>query len=136
MKAIKILVLFIVVVSLISSCSKSQVDILTSTTWHPVKFSISGTDYADYPCIKDNEVQFTSAGKSIMTPKGIACQPVETTDTTKYSLSADAKTFMYDFQINDTTIATLTMTVNELTAKSFKASGTSPVPITIELIAK
>lgn len=136
MKSIKILALFIAVATFMSSCSKSQKDILTSTTWNPSKFVALGTDYASASCIKDNEWTFTTGGKVINTPKGIACSSTEEADTTTYSLSEDAKTLIYIYNNPPMLPISLALTVTELTATNLKASTALPVSVTVELTAK
>lgn len=136
MKSIKILALFIAVAAFMSSCSKSQKEILTSTTWNPSKFVALGTDYASASCVKDNEWTFTTGGKVINVPMGVACSAGEKSDTTISSLSEDAKTLTYLYNKPPTPPILLTLTVTELTATNLKASTMSPVPVTVELTAK
>jgi hypothetical protein len=135
MKSLKIFALIAVVFAIVSSCSKSEKDILTSTTWLQDSVIVAGTDQLD-ACDRDDYVTFTVAGKAISTPMGVACDPGETADTSNYSLSEDAKTFIIEYEAGPSK-QNITFTVNELTSSRFSISGSlSGIPVSVKYRAK
>ncbi len=131
MKSLKIFALIAVIFAIVSSCSKSEKDILTSTTWLQDSAIVDGQDQLK-DCARDNSFVFTTTGKIISTPMGVACGPDEKTDTTGYALSADAKQIKV-FADSDT----LTYQVTELTSsRLILSAGSSGAGIVAKFRAK
>lgn len=135
MKSLKIFAFIAVIFAIVSSCSKSQKDILTSTTWLQDSVIVAGTDQLE-ACDRDDYITFTTAGKTIRTPMGVACDQGETADTSNYTLSEDAKTLTVEYEAGPSK-QNIILTVNELTSTNFAASGSlSGIPISVKYRAK
>lgn len=119
MKSLKIFAVIVALLAFVSSCSKSPNDILTTTTWMQDSSIVGGIDQLK-DCDRDNSVVFTTTGKIISTPMGVACSLNEKIDTTMYALSADAKQLNV-FTDNDT----LNFQVTELTSSRLILSAGS-----------
>ena len=140
MKNFKIVGLFIAILLFANSCSKSKIDILTSTIWLPDSLVYLGNN-AIMDCMKDDEITFSKAGKGTYTPAGIPCVGGTGPMSTDFTLSEDGKTLSGSYTITLKQFPVpytlkVNLNVEELSSTALRASATSPVAIRVAFKAK